>query len=140
MEGRIAISRTKSQIIQQANETLIQNRNLDAISQFFSPSYVAHVGRKDFVGGHQVVRRMLRSHFRAFEQIQVEIDVLIGASSRITWRRFWQGIHAAPYRGFPPSGKLVRWNDLVTTEIQNGLIVREWLVTDLAEKLLLASK
>jgi predicted ester cyclase len=132
--------RTKSQIIEAGNAQLIVEGDLDAISEFFSPSYMAHVAGKDFIGGHQVVRRMMGAYHRAFSEIEVKIEILVQSPSRINWLRSWQGRQTGPFKGFPPTQKVLRWSDQVTSEIEEGLIVQEWLVTDLAEKLLMARK
>lgn len=132
--------RTKSQIIEAANRQVIVEGDLDAIPEFFTPGYIAHVAGKDFSGGHQVVRRMVGTYRRAFSEIEVKIEILVQSPSRIAWLRSWRGKQTGPFRGFPPSQKVVRWSDQVTSEIEDGLIAEEWLVTDLAEQLLLARK
>jgi predicted ester cyclase len=132
--------RTKSQIIEAANRQVIVAGDLDAIPEFFSAGYIAHVAGKDFSGGHQVVRRMVGAYHRAFSEIEVKIEILVQSSNRIAWLRSWQGKQTGPFKGFPPTQKVVRWSDQVTSEIEDGLIAQEWLVTDLAEQLLLARK
>ncbi|MFM8174265.1 MAG: ester cyclase [Pirellulaceae bacterium] len=132
--------RTKSQIIEAANRQVIVEGDLDAIPEFFTPGYIAHVAGKDFSGGQQVVRRMVGTYRRAFSEIEVKIEILVQSPSRIAWLRSWRGKPTGPFRGFPPSQKVVRWSDQVISEIEDGRIAEEWLVTDLAEQLLLARK
>jgi hypothetical protein len=42
--------------------------------------------------------------------------------------------------GFPASGKAIVWRDVVTSRFEHGHIVEDWVITDLAERLLLARK
>jgi predicted ester cyclase len=132
--------RTKSQIIEAANRQVIVEGDLDAIPEFFTPGYIAHVAGKDFSGGQQIVRRMVGTYRRAFSEIEVKIEILVQSPSRIAWLRSWRGKQTGPFRGFPPSQKVVQWSDQVISEIEDGRIAEEWLVTDLAEQLLLARK
>lgn len=51
-----------------------------------------------------------------------------------------RGTHKAAFKGFPASGLQIVWRDMVTSKFYNGLISEEWLLTDLAERLLLSKK
>ncbi len=134
------MARTNAAIIEAANATLIVNGNLDAISDFFADDYVAHVTGQDFSGGHEVVKKIVRAYQRAFSEIEVEIDILVKAKNRIAWQRTLKAQHTGPFKGFPATNRPICWRDMITTEFRNGLIAEEWVVTDLAEKLLLARK
>ncbi|MBN2406043.1 MAG: ester cyclase [Coriobacteriia bacterium] len=59
-------------------------------------------------------------------------------SSRI--REANAAIHAGDYAGFPATGRRVVWRDMVTSRIEDGSIVEEWVVSDLAEQLPRACK
>jgi len=54
--------------------------------------------------------------------------------------RTLKGTHKVAFKGFPDSGHEIVWCDMVTSEIQDGKIIQEWVVTDLAERLLLSRK
>ena len=43
--------------IQAANSALVVNGNLDAVGEFFTPDYVAHLTDEDLTGGHGAIRR-----------------------------------------------------------------------------------
>lgn len=134
------MARTNTAIIEAANATLIVNGNLDAVADFFASDYVAHVTGQDFSGGHEVVKKIVRAYRRAFSDIEVEIDILVKAKNRIAWQRTLRAQHTGPFKGFPATDRPIIWRDMVTTEFRDGLIAEEWVVTDLAEKLLLARK
>jgi hypothetical protein len=42
--------------------------------------------------------------------------------------------------GFPATGRPIVWRDMVTSRFQDGRIAEDWVLTDLAERLLLARK
>lgn len=127
-------------IIHAANTALIVEGRLDAIGEFFAPGYVAHFTGSDLAGGHDSVRRVIGAIRSAFSDIALEVDILVESADRIAWLRTVSGVQTGSFKGFPASGKPFRWRDMVTSEIRDGLIVQEWVVTDLAEQLLLARK
>lgn len=126
--------------IKAANSALIVNGNLDAVGDFFATNYVAHVTGQDFSGGHEVVKKIVRAYRRSFSEIEVEIEILVKAKNRIAWQRTLKAKHTGAFKGFPATGLQIVWRDMVTTEFRDGLISEDWVVTDLAEKLLLARK
>lgn len=134
------MARTKTAIIEAANTALIVNGNLDAIGDFFADDYVAHVTGQELFGGHEVVRKVIQSYHRAFSAIEVEIEILVKAKSRIAWQRTLSAKHTGPFKGFPATHRSIVWRDMITTEFRDGLIAEDWVVTDLAEKLLLSRK
>lgn len=127
-------------LVKAASVALIVNGDLDAVDTFFATDYVAHVTGRDLTGGHDVVRQVVGAYHRAFSDITVEVDVLVEASNRIAWQRTMTATHSGAFKGFPASGRSIVWRDMVTSAISDGLIAEEWVVTDLAETLLLARK
>ncbi len=134
------MARSNTATIEAANSALIVNGNLDAVGDFFAPNYVAHVTGQDFSGGHEVVKKIVRAYRRAFSEIEVEVEILVKAKNRIAWQRTLKAKHTGAFKGFPATGLPIVWRDMVTTEFRNGLMAEDWVVTDLAEKLLLARK
>ena len=125
--------------IEAANSALLANRNLDAIGEFFTPDYVAH-GTDQQIVGHGGIRRFLGTYRRAFSDIQVEVEILVRAKDRVAWQRTVRATHKGDFKGFPATGRRITWRDMVTSRFRNGLIVEDWVITDLAERLLRARK
>ena len=132
------MARSNTATIEAANSALIVNGNLDAVRDFFATDYVAHVTGQDFADGHEVVKKIVRAYRRAFSEIEVEIEILVKAKNRIAWQRTLKAKHTGAFKGFPATGLSIIWRDMITTEFRDGLIAEDWVVTDLAEKLLLA--
>jgi hypothetical protein len=53
------MDRSLASKIQAANSALIANGNMDAVGEFFTPDYVAHLTDQDMTGGHDAIRRVL---------------------------------------------------------------------------------
>ncbi len=134
------MARTNTATIEAANSALIVQGKLDEVGNFFATDYVAHVTGQDFTGGHEVVKKIVQTYRRAFSDIEVEIDILVKAKHRIAWHRTLRGKQTGAFKGFPASDRIIVWHDMITSEFRDGLIVEDWVVTDLAEKLLLARK
>lgn len=122
-----------------ATSALYIHRDLSLIGDFFSPDYVAHVTGRD-VTGHEAIRAFLGMLHQAFPDLGVDIEILVTGTDRIAWQRTFRATHTGKFLGFPPSGKPMIWRDLGTSRFHTGLIVEEWVVTDLAERFLLAKK
>lgn len=136
-----AITNTWATRIEAANRTLIVEGELDAVDRFFRPDYVVHLTAQDLRGGHELVRQALALYHQAFEDIQLELEILLEAGDRLAWQRRLRATHRGGYKGFPASGRTLVWRDMVVSRFDpQGLIAEEWVSTDLAERLLLARK
>lgn len=134
------MSESLSSRIEEANTTLIGNRNLNSISDFFASNYVVHITGKDKVGGHSVVREVLETLLHAFPDLAVNVEIFLEGNGRVAWQRTLRGTHSGKFKGFPANGRELMWRDMVISQFESGLIAKEWVVTDLAERLLLARK
>lgn len=126
--------------IEAANATMVAKRNLEAVGEYFTDGYTAHVTGRDIRGGHDVVRKTLGALFRAFSSIHVEVEVFLESEDRVCWQRTLTGNQTGSFKGFPASQREIVWRDMVTSQFENGRISEEWVVTDLAEQLLMARK
>ena len=77
---------------------------------------------------------------RAFADLEVEVEILVESDDRVAWQRVVRGTHRGAFRGFPATDRRLVWRDMVTSRFENGLIAEEWVLSDLAERLLLARK
>lgn len=138
--GTINVMESLVSKIRAANQELIVNGNYDAVPRFFSPDYVAHLTDQDMVGGHQQIRAFLEMYHRAFPTIRVQVEILVEGTDRVAWQRILRGKQEGAFKGFPASGREVIWRDVVTSRFHDGLIAEEWVISDLAERLLLSRK
>ena len=70
----------------------------------------------------------------------MEIDILVKAKNRIAWQRTVKAKHTGTFKGFSATKRSIIWHDMITSEFRDGLIAEEWVISDLAEKLLLAAR
>ena len=124
--------------IRAANTKLVVEGDLDAIADVFTPDYRIHVTDQVLVGGHALVERFLGTLRRAFPTIELEVEILVEAADRIAWQRTLRATNEGPFAGFPATHRRLVWRDMLTSRFENGRIAEEWVITDLAERLLLA--
>ena len=133
------MDRSLASKIQAANSALIVNGDLDAVGEFFTSDYVAHLTERDMEGGHDWIRGFLSMLHGAFADLQLEVEILVEGENRVAWQRTVQGTHQGEFMGFPASGRQIVWRDMVTSRFRDGLIAEDWAISDLAERLLQAA-
>jgi len=134
------MDRSLASKIRAANVALIANGNPDAVGEFFTTDYVAHLTDRDMEGGHDGIRRFLGMLQHAFPDLQIEVEILVEGENRVAWQRRLRGTHQGDFMGFPASGARIVWRDMVASRFRDGLIAEDWAISDLAERLLLARK
>jgi len=77
---------------------------------------------------------------KAFAEITTRLEILAQQSDRVAWQRTIHAIHRGPFKGFPATNHRLVWREMMTSRFEDGLIVEEWFITDLAEQLLFARK
>ncbi len=134
------MNRSHAAKIHAANSALLANGDLESVGDFFTPDYVAHLTGQNLTGGHGAIRRVLGMIRRAFPDLQVEVEILLEGKDRVAWQRTLRGTQRGEFKGFPACGRRIVWRDMVTSRFRDGLIAEEWVITDLAERLLRTRK
>lgn len=124
------------EIIKYANDELFSNGNLSVIDEVFSPDYRVHSGGKEYQG-HKFIKQFTNMLRTAVSDIQVvDVEILLQAGEVVTWQRTLTGKHIANMMGALPSGQKLIWRDMVVSRFENGQIVEEWNVSELAGEML----
>jgi predicted ester cyclase len=127
----------KEEIIGYAIEELVGKGNLGIVDETFATDYVAHTGEKEY-SGHSFITRFTNQLRTAIPDIRVvEVQFLAQDVNTIVWQRTLSGTHEVEMQGIPPSGKKVKWVDMVVTRFNNEKIAEEWVVSELMGELLL---
>ena len=128
-----------STIIRDANARLIEDGNTEEIERYFSEKYVVNFGGSK-KSGHAGVRGFTKAIRSAFSDLSVDVEIFCESGERLSWQRCIHGSQIGAFQGFPASGQRIIWRDMVVSQITDGKIVKEWVVTDLAEALLRSRK
>ena len=127
----------KEDKIRYAVDELIGKGNLEVVDEIFATGYVAHAGEKQY-SGHSFIKRFSNQLRKAIPDMRVvEVKFLAQDINTITWQRTFIGTHEVDMQGIPPSGKKVKWADMVVTRFDKEKIAEEWVVSELMGELLL---
>lgn len=133
------LSRSLASKIKAANAALLTKGQINALEDYFAKDYVAHATDQD-LKGHAAIKKLLNDYRRAFTDLDVEVEILAQGKDRVAWQRTVRATHKGNFKGFPATGRRIVWRDMVTSRFRDGLIAEDWVMTDLAERLLLARK
>ena len=124
--------------IEAANRSLLADGDTDAVDRFFAADYVAHLTDQKTLRGRDGVRKFLKAVLTSFSDVEVDVEILVENGDRIAWQRTVRAIHHKSFKGFPATNRPIVWREMVTSRLEDGLIAEEWVISDLAERLLLA--
>lgn len=131
------MDKNKEEKIRYVIEELIEKGNLGIVGEIFATDYVAHAGEKKY-SGHSFIKRFANQLHTAIPDLRVvEVKFLAQDVNTIVWQRTLRGTHEVEMQGIPPSGKKVKWVDMVVTRFKNENIAEEWVVSELMGELLL---
>ncbi len=131
------MAKNNEERIRFANDEILGKGNLGVVDKIFATDYVVHAGGKDHKG-HAFVRRFVGLLSSAIPDIRVvEVAILNQAADTIVWERTLSGTHEAELARIPPTGRKVKWRDIVVTSFDGGKIAEEWTVSELAGELVL---
>ncbi len=126
----------KKEQIESANIELFEKGNFDIIKEVFTTDYVVHSSGSKH-GGHSFIKRFVEQLRKAVLDLQiVDVTVHLEQEETVVWQRTLQGTHKNDMMGIPPSGKKVVWRDMAVSRFEGGLIVEEWVVSELLGELL----
>ncbi|HUF54549.1 MAG TPA: ester cyclase [Dehalococcoidia bacterium] len=120
--------------IRAANDALLNEGNVDAVPEFFLPTYVNHATDGD-IRGQDVITGFVGALRDAFPDLRVEIQVLATEGDRVAWIRTHRGTHEGDFMGLPASGRTIVWRSMVVTRFEDGMIAEEWGVSELGARL-----
>lgn len=134
------MNQTARDQILSATSALFREGQLEAVGKYFAPDYVVHLTDQDVRGGPALVRSVVELYRSAFSDLSVDVLFFFESSGTVGWQRTMRATHTGAFKGFPGTGQAIVWREMVVSHFSGSLIAEEWVVTELAERLLLARK
>lgn len=105
------------------------------IDEYVDPDVVFHAPVPTGVTGMQAFRQVWTVLLRAFPDLNVANDDVIAEDDKVVVRNTVTGTHLGEYRGVPPTGKSVRYNEIFIARFAGGRIAEIWGVVDVYAQL-----
>ncbi|MCP2246583.1 ester cyclase [Lentzea aerocolonigenes] len=117
----------------------VNSGDLDAISkaidEVVAPDLVFHAPVPSDLTGVQVLKQVWVTLLHAFPDIQVTTEDVVAEGDKVVYRNTVTGTHLGEYRGLPPTGRSVRYDEIFIIRFADGLIAEIWGVVDVFAQL-----
>jgi steroid delta-isomerase-like uncharacterized protein len=82
-------------------------------------------GRETWQQGFEMMKR-------AFPDLEAHVDDVVAAEDRVAVRVSFRGTHAGEFQGIPATGRTIHYVSHEFYRVDDGLIVEEWICSDMA--------
>ncbi|MFI9841922.1 ester cyclase [Nonomuraea sp. NPDC051941] len=106
-----------------------------AIDEFIHPDGRFHTAELADVTAVQAQKRIWDVLLRAFPDIHVSVEDLLAEGDKIVARQRVTGTNSGEYRGMPPTGRSVTYNEIFIARFADGQITDIWGVVDIYSQL-----
>lgn len=106
-----------------------------AIDEFIHPEGRFHTADGNAVPAVPIQKRIWDVLLRAFPDIHVAVEDLLADGDKIVVRQTVTGTNSGEYRGAPPTGRSVTYNEMFIARFADGQIIELWGVVDLYAQL-----
>jgi steroid delta-isomerase-like uncharacterized protein len=93
-----------------------------AIDAAYAPDALIHTPMPVQATGSQAIKEVFGALYRAFPDLHIEVDDLIEEGDKMVARNTVTGTHRGEYMGVPPTGKLIKYNEMFVMRFVNGRI------------------
>jgi steroid delta-isomerase-like uncharacterized protein len=107
------------------------NGDLAAASELLSEEFCFRGSLGSEMRGRDPFRDYVRSVRSALADYQCEILACVAEGNHAFAKMRFGGIHVAPFRGYPPTGKTVHWLGAALFRFDGGFIAELWVLGDL---------
>jgi hypothetical protein len=100
------------------------------IDEVVEPDLLFHAPVPAGATGAQALRQVWVVLLRAFPDIHVAVEDLIAEGDKVVARNTVTGTHLGEYRGVPPTGRSVTYQEIFVVRFAGGRIAEIWGVVD----------
>jgi hypothetical protein len=105
------------------------------IDEVVEPNVLFHAPAPIDATGAQALKQVWAVLLRAFPDLHVAVEDLIAEGDKVVCRDTVTGTHLGEYRGLPPTGKSVTYNEIFIVRFAGGRIAEIWGVVDVFSQL-----
>ncbi|MEO3802519.1 ester cyclase [Nonomuraea sp. B1E8] len=105
------------------------------IDEVVDPGLIFHAPVPTDLPGPQALKQVWAVLLRGFPDMRVEVEDVIAEGDKIVSRNTVTGTHRGEFRGLPPTGRSVTYNEIFIFRFAGGRIAEIWGVVDLLTQL-----
>jgi steroid delta-isomerase-like uncharacterized protein len=100
------------------------------IDELIEPDVLIHMPLPLQATGAQALKQVWAMLLRGLPDLHLTVEDLIAEGDKVVSRNTVTGTHQGQYRGFPPTGKSITYNEIFIFRFANGRIAEIWGVVD----------
>ena len=100
------------------------------IDELVEPDVLLHLPLPIQATGAQALKQVWAMLLRGLPDLHLTVDDLLAEGDKVVSRNTVTGTHQGEYRGLPPTGKSITYNEIFIFRLANGRIVEIWGVVD----------
>jgi steroid delta-isomerase-like uncharacterized protein len=100
------------------------------IDELIEPDVLIHMPLPIQATGAQALKQVWAMLLRGLPDLHLTVEDLIAEGDKVVSRNTVTGTHQGQYRGFPPTGKSITYNEIFIFRFANGRIAEIWGVVD----------
>jgi predicted ester cyclase len=112
-------------------ERIWNDGNLDAAGDLLTPQFSFRGSLGNEMRGGEAFTNYARSVGGALADYQCEILSCVAGANQAFAKMCFSGRHVAAFRGYEPTGKLVRWLGAALFRFEDSMIAELWVLGDL---------
>jgi steroid delta-isomerase-like uncharacterized protein len=125
------VSDESKRLVREITEVIWNRRDLDRIPDFYAPDFVAdYRPYAPLREGHEGIRGMVERAWAAFPDYHEELHELIAEGDRVVARFTISGTQEGQWGPLPPTGRCVKFEEIVILEIRDGKVHKQRGVAD----------
>ena len=106
-----------------------------AIDAAYAPDALIHTAMPVQATGSQAIKEVFGTLYRAFPDLHIAVDDLIEEGDKMVARNTVTGTHRGEYMGVPPTGKLIKYNEIFVLRFVNGRIAETGGIVDVLSQM-----
>ena len=120
-------------------EEVIDKGNAAAVADFLAPTFEAHMASGPNLKGPDSFGQRVTALHTAFPDVRFTIEDMLAEGDKVAIRLTAHGTHKGDYLGIAPTGKELRWTQILIFHIANGKFQDAWQMSDMSQQLHAAS-
>jgi len=118
-------------IVRRLFDDVWNGRRLETIEELYAPEFVAdYRPYAPLRVGHQAIRDMVQRAWAAFPDYHEELEELVAEGDKVVVRLTITGTQNGPWGPLPPTGKPVRFEEIIILRIVDGKVVEQRGIPD----------